>query len=76
MTKYKIVKSYWEAFSSAVEENECELQIALIEIIEQSLPFKDEAEHIKWLNVLDVFKFWQDLESLTLTIIKRLKAHK
>ena len=76
MTNYKRVKAYWEAFSSAIEDDEIELQNLLLEKIEEKLPFKDEVEHNNWLNVSDTFKFWEDFEDLTINIIKRLKGER
>ena len=43
----------------------------LIGEIEEKLSFKDEEEHQKWLDILFTYKFWEDIEEMTLMIIER-----
>lgn len=39
------------------------------ELLEKALVFPNKETHIKWLDVLQGFKFWEDFESLTISII-------
>lgn len=65
----------WERYSSSLDEPQnnknIERQNKLLEELENALPFKDQQEHEKWIDVLTTFKFWEDFEELTLSIINR-----
>ena len=39
--------------------------------LENALYFKDQQEHEKWLDVLSSYKFWEDFEEITMSIIHR-----
>lgn len=43
---------------------------SLTEQLEKALPFKSEAEHQKWLDILFGYKFYEDFEEATMKIIK------
>ncbi len=43
---------------------------AMIEL-EKAMPFKSEEEHNNWLDLGATFKFFEDFEEMTLSIIKR-----
>ena len=67
----------WRRFSYLVGKDEqddrtIELQEEAIANVEKLLPFKDEQEHQHWLEVLQGYKFWEDLEDLTMEIINRV----
>lgn len=68
----------WKRYSRLVEsENEnIDLENALICEIEKLMPFKDQQEHEHWLDVSSSYKFWEDFEELTLNIINRKKEKK
>lgn len=66
----------WQQFSYLVGREEqddrtIKLEEEAIKEIEELLPFKNEEEHQHWLDVLQGYKFWEDLEELTMGIIKR-----
>ena len=44
----------------------------LVKKLEKSLTFKDQQTHEKWLDCLFSFKFWEDFEDLTKSIIKEM----
>ena len=82
MRKYKDLRKkvclqLWEQFSKvegSEEWNDATLdeEEFLIGMLEEYLPFKNEDQHEHWLDVLQGFKFWEDLEELTLSIINQL----
>ena len=45
----------------------------LIDTLEKNLNFKSEEQHQYWLGVLFSYKFWEDFEELTLSIINQNK---
>lgn len=46
----------------------------LLRKLENSLTFKDQETHNKWLDCLFSYKFWEDFEELTKAIIKDMKS--
>ena len=75
MMNYTSILDLWERYSQLMgmdqSSDTIEEQNELIGKIEELMPFKNEEEHEQWLNVLMSFKFWEDFESLTLSIIER-----
>lgn len=65
----------WERYSKLVESNQeqenIEEENKLIDQLERNLPFKNQEEHEKWLDIMATYKFWEDFEELTLEIINR-----
>ena len=65
----------WRVYSYLVEQDQTEEVIERenkeIQEIESLLPFKDLQEHEHWLDVLQSYKFWEDIEELTMNIINR-----
>lgn len=65
----------WERYVSLLDAPQngktIDKENKLLEEIEKALPFKDQQEHQKWLEVSETFKFWEDFEELTLSIINR-----
>lgn len=68
MKLYKKWKKYY--LRDETQENIDKSNEAMIEL-EQAIPFKDEEEHNKWLDLGATFKFFEDFEEMTLSIIKR-----
>lgn len=62
----------WASFSYHFGRDEVDESNASLERLEKYLPFKDEEEHQKWLEIGSSFKFWEDFESFTKTIIDRV----
>lgn len=66
----------WERYSKLVssEQNDdvIDEENALIERIEEILPFINEEEHKHWLDVSATYRCWEDFEELTLSIINHL----
>ena len=54
----------WEDESISEEE-------FLVGMLEKYMPFKNQQQHEKWLDVLFGYKFWEDFEELTLLIINQ-----
>lgn len=48
-----------------------DLQNKYVGKVEKGLTFRTREEHKKWLDVLSSYKFWEDFEDLTNSIIKR-----
>ena len=67
----KTLKENWKEFCDIVSGEDFEEQNALLEKIENSLSFKDQQEKEHWLDVLSSYKFWEDFEELTNSIIQR-----
>lgn len=44
-----------------------------LEKVEKMLPFKNEEQHQKWIDLATSFKFWQDIDNLTYEIINQIK---
>lgn len=68
MKLYKKWKKYY-----LKEETQRNIDIsnnAMVEL-EKVMPFKDEEEHDNWLDLGATFKFFEDFEEMTLSIIKR-----
>ena len=74
-TSCRELKKLWKRYSKLVESDQSEKVIdeenKLIGEIEEKLSFKDEEEHQKWLDILFTYKFWEDIEEMTLMIIER-----
>jgi hypothetical protein len=68
MKLYKKWKKYY--LKDETQENIDKSNETMIEL-EKAIPFKDEEEHNKWLDLGATFKFFEDFEDLTLSIIKR-----
>lgn len=71
----KTLKENWKALSHLVE---CDQTTDIIDAqneytskVENGLNFRSKEEHEKWLNVLSSYKFWEDFEELTNSIIQR-----
>ena len=74
-TSCRELKKLWKRYSKLVGSDQSEKVIdeenELIGEIEEKLPFKDEEEHQRWLDILFTYKFWEDFEEMTLMIIER-----
>lgn len=68
----KKFKKLWLDFSNAMDQNDTVLCNDLILKIENILPFKNEQEHLRWLNLVASFIVWEDLEDFTKNIANRL----
>lgn len=71
----------WEKYSNLVgsDQDDDETIVKenlLIGEIESLMQFKNREEHEHWLDVLQGYKFWEDFEELTLSIIKRTTENK
>lgn len=67
MKLYKKWKKYF--LKDATQENIDKSNEAMIEL-EKAIPFKNEEEHNKWLDLGATFKFFEEFEELTVSIIK------
>ena len=69
----------WNDLNDAIfRENELgeetlDEQTVIIENLEKLLPFENKEQHEKWLDVLFGYKFWEDFEQLTLSIMYQCK---
>lgn len=68
MKLYKKWKKYY--LRDETQENIDKSNETMIKL-EQSMSFKNEEEHNKWLDLGATFKFFEDFEEMTLSIIKR-----
>ena len=50
--------------------------VALVEELENLLPFKNKKEHNAWVDLTTSFTCWEDWEKATLKIAKRLEKRK
>lgn len=62
----------WASFSYHFENNNVDECNHYTQLLEKYLPFENEEEHQKWLDILFEFKFYEDLEEITKKIIDRL----
>ena len=67
----KMWEEWCELFESDQVEETIDKENELIGQIEELMPFKNEEQHQHWLDVLFSFKFWEDFEELTLSIINQ-----
>ena len=65
------LKNHWNEFSNIVGNDEIDQENELLGHIEQELVFENEQEKEHWLDVLSSYKFWEDFEELTNSIIQR-----
>lgn len=65
------LKKNWKKYCDIVSGECFEKQNDLLKKIDSSLPFKDQQEKEHWLDVLFSYKFWEDFEELTNSIIWR-----
>lgn len=70
---YNYFLELFSIFEKSVEKNDIENINILNEKIFNMLPFKDEEEKENYLNLLQSFKFWDDLKNKTFEIAQRLK---
>ena len=65
----------WEKYTKLVESDQdasiIDQETKLLGDIDHSLTFKSKKERDHWLDVCFGFKFWEDFEELTLSIIER-----
>ncbi len=71
MTKKKLLK-LWKELNNLNDLDDVEYGYQLLSIIEDNLPFKDDQEHEKWIDLACTYKFFEDFEKLTLSIASRL----
>lgn len=66
----------WERYSLLMEQDQTSSVIdeenELLELIESKMLFKDKKEHEEWLEMLEIYKCWEDFEELTLSILNRI----
>lgn len=74
--KYYTFCGLWLALDRATKENDVDECNKLIGYIEEILPFESQEEHNKWLDVVETFKAWEDLQEVTWNIANRLKEER
>lgn len=67
----KELKELLNKLGDIIGEDDGEEVNNLVEELENNLLFKGKKEHVKWLECLQGFKFWEDFEEMTLNIIER-----
>lgn len=76
MNKYYTFVGLWLALDRANQTNDIDYSNKLILWIEELLPFKNKAEHEKWLDLVSTYMDFNEFEEMTFNIALRYLKEK
>lgn len=69
---FETMKDLLDKLSKAVDDNDVDNEKKYLAELENKLPFKNNEEHGKWLDISSS-EFWEDFEEFTMNIMNRTK---
>ena len=69
---FETLKDLFDKLSKAVDDNDVDNEKKYLADLENKLPFKNNEEHGKWLDISSS-EFWEDFEEFTMDIMSRAK---
>jgi hypothetical protein len=69
---FEALKDLFDKLSKAVDDNDVDNEKKYLAELENKLPFKNNEEHGKWLDISSS-EFWEDFEEFTMNIMNRAK---